>query len=312
MRRIQQLILNLTKLLPSLVFLNIAAAQDSVLVLVNPLTNSTEKWLLQLEDQFDGNYLDSDKWKVIEGVPRDPQLKNQIHYFLPENIEISNGTCKLWARKTAPQKRVFSIWEVDKMVDYANTFEYTSAEIHSKKLYGFGRYEIRCKIPKGKGFWPAFWLYGEPKQRNNELDVFEYWNAKGAFGQYRPELNTREIHMTTHFNGRMSGESVKGPDASEDFHVYTLVWDPCSIQWYLDGELYRVLWKYKGMNKRKNDCASWESKKRKIKENVFPQDEGLAIILDLAIQSGEKAPDAETIFPQAMEVDYVRVWKRLE
>lgn len=287
-------------------------AQDSLLVLTNTLTGAGEKWRLTFEDNFEGNSLDLTKWKLIEGIPRDPQLKNQIHYFLPENVEVGEGICKLWSKKTPLQKRAFSIWEVDKMVDYSGEFEYTSGEFHSKEVFGYGRYEIRCKIPSGKGFWPAFWMYGEPKGRNNELDVFEYWNAKGAFGQYRPELNTREVHMTTHFNRRMSGESKKGPDASADFHTYTLVWDPCRIEWYLDGELYRVLWRYKGMNKRKNNCAEWEAKKKKLKEQVFPQDEGLAIIVDLAIQSKDNAPDAETLFPQAMEIDYIRFWKKVE
>ena len=108
------------------------------------------------------------------------------------NVFFDQGVCKIVAKKEFLLRKSVS-WMDDtvKLSDgLANLrhYIYSSANIWSKKKFGFGKYEIRCKIPSGMGFWPAFWLYGNDqinKEKSSEIDVFEFWSG-----------NTKEHHMT--------------------------------------------------------------------------------------------------------------------
>lgn len=275
-----------------------------------------EQFELEFADEFNSDQLDHSKWKAVKGLPRDPYHQHQKHYFEPENIEVSNGTCKLWARRDTLLDKDWSIWIIDGMKNFNSDFYFTSAEINTKPLYGYGMYEIRCKLPKAKGMWPAFWVYEEPDGEYNELDVFEFWNQENLFGKVKDRRLSRKHHMSVHYDGKMSKKDYWGPDFSENFHTFTLYWDPNSIEWYVDGDLKRIQYRYKGMNKRKHDYQAFAEKRkkkgRKLKENLFPRDEGLMIIADLAVQSGEKAPDPDTSMPQALEIDYIRHYVRVD
>jgi len=276
----------------------------------------TEEYRLEFADEFDGNSLNTDKWKAITGVPRDPNAEHQKHYFQPQNVEVSDGTCKLWAKREKLPNQDFWIWIVDGMKKFNTDFEFTSAEINTAPEYGFGMYEIRCKLPKAKGMWPAFWLFNAPEDKYDELDVFEYWNQKNVFGKVKERRLSKRHHMSVHYNGRMSKVAYWGDDMSDDFHTFTLYWDLSTIQWYVDGELMRIQYRYKGMNKKNHDYQEFEAKKKskgkELEENVFPQNENLMIIADLAVQKGERAPDEDTEMPQALEIDYIRHYKKVK
>lgn len=303
----------LTIKLCALVLINLSA-QDTkspdTLRLKNPAGN-WENWKLEFEDNFDSTALDSRKWTAVKGVPRDHLFEHSRHWFDPANIEVNNGTLKLWVTKHPKVKKDFSIWVTDRMQNFSGEFEYTTAEIDSKQDFGFGMYEIRCRLPRGKGLWPAFWMYGAPLGRNNEIDVFEFWNQLNFFRKFSKRKLARQHNMTVHFNGRMSGESYIGPDLSDNFHIFTCVWDECKILWYVDGELKRTLYKYKGMNGNQADCEKAKSKKN-AKENCFPQDPAMKIIADVAVQEGEDAPDENTVLPAALEIDYIRFYRKAD
>ena len=270
-----------------------------------------ERFKLVLEDRFEGPELDNKKWKATKGVPRDPEMVNSIHYYKPENVEVSDGSLKLWVRRDTMPNKEYKTWIDVAMVSFTYDFEFSSAEIESAEKYGYGMYEIRCKLPRGKGYWPAFWMYGEPQGRNNELDVFEFWNEGAFLRRFVPRRLSSVQHMTAHFDGGMSKGSQRGVDASEGFHTYTLIWDDCKILWFFDGELRRSLYQYKGVRDRDPDCSRAASR-RNPKMNVFPIDEGLRILAGVAVQSGKDAPDVDTEFPQAMEVDYIRFYERVD
>jgi len=202
---------------------------------------NSNSWVLFFEDDFNGTSLDFSKWEVpYQGVIRDFNHQNEKQWYantgdspsrpLSNNIEVSNGTLKLIAKKeTTAISGNYTNWSSNPPVNYNSTFEYTSAEIDSKESFGFGKYEIRCKIPSGKGFWPAFWMYGEGAGgRNNEIDVFEFWKN-----------NTSDHNMTVHYDGSMCQSDYNGPDYSLDFHTFSVIWDNYKIEWYVDGELKR-------------------------------------------------------------------------
>ena len=127
----------------------------------------TEEWKLVFHDEFKGDEVDTIKWYTY--FPYGPNNSDQCEYcrthdssisqqiFLDENLVVSNGTLKIVVKEEQ------ATW-------FNAARNYTSGNINSKQDFRtYSKYEIRCKIPSGMGFWPAFWVFGW----STEIDVFE-------------------------------------------------------------------------------------------------------------------------------------------
>ena len=150
--------------------------------------------------------------------------------------------------------------------------------------------------------------------RWNELDVFEFWNEYNG-SQYNPSLLSKVLHMTAHYdydnNGQtnMCSTQFTGDDFSADFHVFAIEWEPDKIAWYLDGYCLRVDYRYYTTLGQVVGCDI-SAYTLYMKNKIFPINP-MNIIFNLAIQhSGNNAPNASTVFPAYMEVDWVRYYKR--
>jgi beta-glucanase (GH16 family) len=271
-----------------------------------------ETWELVFGDEFNGKSLDTRKWNFIEGVPRDPYQEHARVWYTGENISVSNGLLKLYIKNDTVIDKPFEIWITDRMVPLKATSYFTSAEIHSKEKFHFGMYEIRCRLPKSKGLNSAFWMYGEKDGVNNEIDVFEYWDVRGPLKlAYRAKRLCRWHNMSVHYNGGMSIEGYLGDDISEGFHTFTCVWDECKIEWWVDGDLKHTVYRYEGMRGVGKSCNEFVAKRRKpAKEFVFPRDP-MNIIANVAVKKDPGGPDNLNLFPLAMEIDYIRYYKKL-
>lgn len=268
-------------------------------------------WVTVFEDNFDGNTLDLSKWSLpYQGVGRDFNHTKEKEWYantgntpsipMYNNIQVSNGTLKLIAKRETVTGTYVTDWSTSPPTTKTETFDYTSAEIHSKYKFSYGMYEIRCKIPSGKGFWPAFWMYGEDANKiNNEIDVFEFWDN-----------NTSDHNMTVHYNGQMCLTDHNGPDYSQAFHTFTVVWDNYKIEWYVDGNLKRRSTKFYTILGQTVDCNGIQAFGQYILDKVFPRDP-MEIITNLALQTGTFQPDANTPFPSSLEIDYIRYSKKM-
>ncbi len=171
---------------------------------------------------------------------------------------------------------------------------YTSGRIKTKGLFEqtHGRFEARIKVPVGQGIWPAFWLLGGnidevgwPKC--GEIDIMEY---RG----HEPRVLFGSIHGSGHAGDdavtkRLVLEKGEFPQA---FHLFAVEWNEDSLTWFLDGRAYQTV-----TPADLPDGATW----------VY--DHPFFIILNVAVGGHwAGAPDAETVFPQALLVDYVRVY----
>ena len=175
----------------------------------------------------------------------------------------------------------------------------------------FTYYEAKVRIPKGKGFWPAFWLYtGYPKY--NEIDIFEFWNEKP--GNYDPDPLSRIHHMNIHHdhdgdgNRSRCGDKYKDDDFSTSDHVFALVWEPNKIEWYVDNDLKLASYKYSNILDQPYECTV-PAFQTALENIIFPSDP-MNIIFNFAIQSGTDAPDSQSVFPSQMSVDWVRYYKK--
>lgn len=160
-------------------------------------------------------------------------------------------------------------------------YPYTSGMISSHKSFSqaYGYFEASMKLPAGRGLWPAFWLLPTPAAWPPEIDVMENLGH-----------DTRTVYMTNHYTSGGShastGTSYNGPDFSAGFHTFGLEWSFSAIVWYIDGvERYRLT-------------------------SNIPSGKMHAIV-NLAVGgSWPGAPDASTVFPNQLEIDYIRVYSR--
>ena len=132
---------------------------------------SDSEWKLVFQDEFQGDTLDRSKW--LNYFPYTANGNDQCEFcrshgnegqvYTDTNLEVSNGTLKLIARKQ------LATW-------FNATRDYTSALIHSKYEFRFmyGKFEIRCKVPSGKGLNSAYWMFGG---NGTEIDDFEISGA---------------------------------------------------------------------------------------------------------------------------------------
>jgi beta-glucanase (GH16 family) len=172
--------------------------------------------------------------------------------------------------------------------------EYTSARLITKGKFEqkYGRFEARIKIPRGQGMWSAFWMLG------NDIDKVGWANCGEIDIMENIGREPKTVHGTIHGPGYSGANSIGAPfdsnkNFADDFHIYLTEWSENKISFFVDGEHYKTI--------TPKDLP--EGKK-------WVYDHPFFMILNFAIggQWGGK-PDATSVFPQEMLVDYVRVFQ---
>ena len=173
---------------------------------------------------------------------------------------------------------------------------YTSTRMVSKRKgdWRYGRIEVSAKLPKGKGTWPAIWMLstdwsygGWPA--SGEIDIMEHVG-------FDPGVIHGTIHTEKYNHGK--GTQKEGvitiPDCSENFHTYAINWTEDKMEFFVDENLYHTV-----LRDPKEDFTGW------------PFDQRFHLILNLAVGGnwGGKEGIDKGIWPQRMEVEYVRVYQ---
>ncbi|MCF8359061.1 MAG: glycoside hydrolase family 16 protein [Prolixibacteraceae bacterium] len=259
-------------------------------------------WVLVFEDDFEGNSLDLSKWSIISGIARDPFFEIQKAWHKAENISVGNGILKIISKKETLLNQCCDIWVDGSTHTICSDYDYSTGEIWTKKEFPFGKIEARIKIPKGMGFFPAFWLWGgDPVY--NEIDIFEF--LENDFCKHKMNVifdydgDGERSHCPTNYNG---------PDFSLSYHIFTLIWDSNKIEWYVDGTLKRTDYRRYTQLGQATGC-NINAYTPYVLNTIFPVNT-MAIILNTAIQNGLYTPNSTTPFPSQMEVDWVRYYKR--
>jgi beta-glucanase (GH16 family) len=174
---------------------------------------------------------------------------------------------------------------------------YTSARLKTLGKFSqtYGRFEARIKIPRGQGIWPAFWMMGDDIEKagwptGGEIDIMENIGKEPAL-----------IHGTIHGPGYSGehgisascGQPKTGEAIAEDFHIFAVEWEPNVIRFYMDDHLYAT-----------RTPADLPSGAKWVYDHPF------FLLLNVAVGGDWPGnPDATTVFPQTMLVDYVRVYR---
>ncbi len=237
------------------------------------------KWKLMWSEEFNYTGLpDTSKWNYDIGGHG--WGNNELQYYTKasaSNVEVSNGTLKLRALREKMEGK-----------------EFTSARIvtRDKADFTYGKIEIRAKLPKGRGLWPAIWMLGKNVNTVDwpecgEIDIMEHvgFEKDSVFGT----VHTRSYN---HVIGTQKTKKAFIADPYGSYHLYSIEWTPEKMDFFLDDKLFNHF-----RNEHKT-VAEW------------PFDYPFYLVLNIAVGGnlgGMKGVD-ETVFPATLEVDYVRVY----
>jgi beta-glucanase (GH16 family) len=255
------------------------------------------KWKLVWSDEFDtAGRPDPTRWTNETGFIRN---REQQYYTAgrSENSRVESGRLIIEARKerfpNARHTPGSTNWQ---RADHA---EYTSASLttRGRAEWRRGRVEVRAKLPRGRGVWPAIWMLGVDREREGwprcgEIDIMEYVG-------FDPHVIHANIHTAKYNHVRGTGKGSRlGVEAPFDgLHIYALEWHSDRLDFFVDEKKYFTY-----------------AKEKDAKEDAWPFDQPCYLILNLAIGGawgGQRGID-ETIFPQRFEIDYVRVYQHAE
>ena len=245
---------------------------------------------LSWSDEFngaDGSSPDSAKWTYDTGG--NGWGNNELEYYTnrTQNAQIKGGNLVITA-----QKETYTGSD-------GVTRNYTSARLKTQSLFSqaYGRFEARIKIPAGQGMWPAFWMLGLdigtvgwPKC--GEIDIMENIGKEPGIvhgSLHGPSTAARTSDATAPFS------LPANQKFADDFHLYAVEWEPGTIRFYVDSNLYATFTQ-----------SQWPA------GGTWAFDHPFFIILNVAVGGDWPGPpDNSTIFPQQMLVDYVRVYSKM-
>ncbi len=243
-------------------------------------TATAKDWKLVWSDEL--NYKgspDTTKWNYDTGGHGFGN--NELQYYTPprpENARVENGHLIIEARKET--------WE---------NKAYTSAKLITKGKgdWTYGRITVKAKLPKGTGTWPAIWMLASTPDLqwpdDGEIDIMEHVGHDE--GKIHASVHTKKYN---HVIRTQKTATTQVPDATAAFHEYTIEWTPEQITAFVDDKLYFTF---------NNDHSG---------KDAWPYDSPFYLILNIAVGGnwgGQKGVD-DSIFPQIMEVDYVRIYQK--
>ena len=264
----------------------VIATSTSITMTPSPTATATtdpNSWNLVWADEFDqpdGSAPDPTKWNRQQGGSGWGNGELQHYSDSTENSYIRDGMLVIQANE-----------------EYMLGRDYTSARLTTqfKGDWTYGRFEIRAKLPNTQGIWPAFWLlpsrgvYGSGTA-GGEIDIMEMIGSE-----------PNRAYGTLHFGNpperaSNSYDLPSGEDYSQDFHNFALEWEPNEIRWYVDKKLF-------------HSATEWFTSTKNASYPA-PFDQNFYLIVNVAVGgTWPGKPDASSVFPQLMYVDYVRVYQ---
>ncbi|MCR5836572.1 MAG: glycoside hydrolase family 16 protein [Lachnospiraceae bacterium] len=245
------------------------------------------KYDLVWSDEFDYDGLpDEKKWTYDVGTGKWGWGNNELQRYTDDsNAWVKDGNLTIELRKEK---------------DSGGQDIYTSARLKTKGIgdWLYGKFEIRAKLPKGKGTWPAIWMLPSDTREyggwpaSGEIDIMEhvgYLQGVVHFNAHNKDFNG--------MNGMNKGRSKPIKGVSDDFHTYTLEWLPDKLIYSVDGEETFTYDPHEYVDE--------------VKMDQWPYDKPFHLLINIAYGGswGGAAGVDDSCLPQQMQVDYVRVYQ---
>ena len=254
-----------------------------------PVVNEWDKegWALVWNDEFDGPALNLEKWSYEIGGHG--WGNNELQYYSDDDSTAFIQDGKLVIRADlVPQGTGSS--------DNLRYFSSARLRTSGKGDWRYGRIEVKAKLALGQGIWPAIWMlptdwmYGGWPE-SGEIDIMEHvgydpGRVHGSIhtGSYNHKINTQR------------GGSKLLDKISSKFYVYAIEWYEDRIDFLINDAKY-----FSFQNDGKNDFNTW------------PFNQRFHLLINIAVGGDwPGSPDETTQFPTEMEVEYVRVYEKIQ
>jgi len=243
---------------------------------------SYEGYRLVWQEDFSGETLNEDDWNIELHEPGWVNHELQEYTASAENVFLEKNQLVLKAVRKPDGS-------------------YTSGRVSTqgKRDFTYGIFEARLKVPKGRGYLPAFWLMTTDEEqygqwpRCGEIDIMEVLGHDTG-------TNYGTIHFGIPHKQSQGKCTLETGSFSDDFHVFALKWEPGKLRWYVDG-------------KRMFAETDWYCAREETGPIAYPApfNHPFYIILNLAVGGDWPGdPDAHTDFEkEALVVDYVKVYQ---
>ena len=255
----------------------------------------SKNWVMVWADEFEGDDLDFTKWEKEENNYGGGNNERQAYRTDSKYCFVRDGLLNMAVNRDPHT------------TSDGKTQPYSSARIRTRKRgdWKYGRFEIRAKMPKGQGIWPAVWMLPTESKyggwaSGGEIDIIE---SRGS-----------AVHETTgalHFGGSWPRNTYlshsypfPNKDAAEAFHNYALEWSADKITWYIDGKLCKTRTKDEWFSDAARDNP------------LAPFDQPFHMIVNVAVdgrffdktdQRADLLPPDK--LPQILLIDYIRVYQ---
>jgi len=231
---------------------------------------------LAWQDEFNGDHLNTGDWNYETGG--DGWGNHELEFYREQNTTVKDGYLIIHAKQ-----------------ENFGDKHFTSSRLttQGKKAFQYGRVDIRALLPKGQGIWPALWAMGSSVAtvgwpQCGEIDIMEmiggggkdsvvygtaHWDSVGTHASYGGHKGLRDGHLL-----------------ADQFHVFSIVWSPTAITWYMDDVPYKTI------DIRPDEVSE-------LRKPFF-------FLFNVAVGGDwPGSPDGTTVFPQRMVVDYIRVFQ---
>ena len=254
------------------------------------ISTISENWELLWSDEFNDEELDLTKWNKLNWKPGWVNNELQAYTDRDTNIFLENGHLVL-------QGNIEPGYSGTDYVGNNYVADYTSGRVNTDDKFSttYGRFDIKAKLPAGKGSWPAIWMLGESISsigwpQCGEIDIMEHVGYDQ--GLVHGSIHTQNYN---HMYGTQKSGSKYVDDVTDAFHVYSLEWSPFYLRYLIDNEPFFFVY-----NDSNGDFGKW------------PFNDPHYLILNLAIGGdwGGVQGVSASAFPMKMYIDYVRVYKK--
>lgn len=258
----------------------------------SPLSAAPSGWTPVWSDEFDGSTLDAVKWRALN---TNSPANNEQQAYRPGQVTLTGGNLVITAAKTPTGGK-----------------PYVSGRVESNYEHQFGRWEFRADLPSTKGTWPALWLL--PDTRGNKYP----WPSQGEIdvvenrGQ-QPNLMSSAFHFgdnSPYVHNYVYAEHTEAKFGAPvnfhtSFHDYAVEWDATKLRFFVDD----VHW-YTVYNSGSYAGNNGTSVGGFLGSQAAPMQAVLNVAVGGIFFDDQGQPDASSVWPQQMLVDYVRVFDR--